>query len=145
MKAQQTEAAATVSPSYGYLGQTLNVYLYFTALEYTEAPTIGALTIYPYGVVGAAGLTVNSSEVISSDPLIVLASVTVPSTVLEAAYDVNITLDDVDYVIPNSFSVYASPYYPAETQSTITAIMPVMMLMMVMVMMTGMMKGMSTS
>jgi len=143
MKALQTEVGATVSPSYGYLGQTLNVYLYFTTLTCEATPTIDYLRFSPHEVVGAANLTVASSEVISADPLIVLASVTVPTTALTGAYDVLIGLDDEDYEIDSGFVVYESPYQPTEVTTTmLESIMPVIVIMMVMFMMMGMMKGM---
>lgn len=146
MKALQTEVGATVSPSYGYLGQTLNVYLYFTTLTYDATPTIDYLRFSPHGVVGAANLTVNSSEVISADPLIILASVSIPTAALTGIYDVLVGLDDEDYEIDSGFVVYESPYQPAEVTTTmLDSIMPLMVLMMVMMMMMGMMKGMFKS
>lgn len=143
MKALQTEVGATVSPSYGYLGQTLNVYLYFTDLEYEEAPTVDYLRFSPHGVTGAASLTVGTPQVIAISPLVVLASVTVPTTVLTGAYDVLIGLDDEDKIISSGFTVYESPYYPAEVTTTmLETVMPIIVLMMVMVMMMSMMRGM---
>lgn len=122
MRALQTEAA--VSPSYGYLGQTLNVYLYFTTLEYSEAPTIDYLRFVPHGATGWAELVVNSSQVIGLSPLIALASVTIPTTALAGSYDVLVGLNGEDYVISNGFSVYTSPYQPTTITETVTSLIP---------------------